>query len=251
MVVRKTAWPAGTPCWVDLGTDVDRAVAFYGGLFGWTFESGGEEFAGYGIASKDGHPVAGIGPRQSPDQPAVWTTYLATEDVAASAEAVVAAGGKLLFEPMAVHDKGSMVIAADPVGAVFGLWQAGTNTGADLANEPGALVWNEHMSADSARAKEFYAKVFDYTYGAVDGMDTYFTINVPNAEQPVGGIGDGDGPGWVVYFQAEDADTTAATVQKLGGSVLAPIEDTPFGRMLTLADDQGTRFHVMANVPEQ
>ena len=36
MVTRDTAWPSGTPCWVDLGVDdIGRAVTFYSTLFGW------------------------------------------------------------------------------------------------------------------------------------------------------------------------------------------------------------------------
>ena len=55
MVTRDTAWPAGTPCWIDLGTrDVAGARAFYGGLFGWQIDDGPPEagdrigFAGTG-----------------------------------------------------------------------------------------------------------------------------------------------------------------------------------------------------------
>ena len=44
MVQRDTPWPAGTPCWVDLGTDdVARATTFYSTLFGWDTEVGPPE----------------------------------------------------------------------------------------------------------------------------------------------------------------------------------------------------------------
>ena len=47
MTRRETA-PIGAPCWVDLFTsDLDRSLAFYSELFGWTSESSGEEFGGY------------------------------------------------------------------------------------------------------------------------------------------------------------------------------------------------------------
>ena len=37
----RTEYAPGTFCWTDLGTtDVDGAKAFYGDLFGWTFEGG-------------------------------------------------------------------------------------------------------------------------------------------------------------------------------------------------------------------
>lgn len=48
MVTRDTAWPDGTPCWVDLGVaDIARADAFYAGLFGWDIQPGPPEAGGY------------------------------------------------------------------------------------------------------------------------------------------------------------------------------------------------------------
>ncbi|GAA4420910.1 VOC family protein [Actinokineospora soli] len=253
MVVRKTAWPAGTPCWVDVSVDdIDRAKAFYGALFGWDFAGGDPEFGGYLTAVKGEHPVAGLGPKQSPDQPSVWTTYLASDDVAATTKAVGEAGGQVVVEPMQVGEFGTMAIAVDPAGGMFGIWESGSNTGVDLANEPGSLVWNEHMSGASDAAKDFYTKVFGYTYGAVEGAgEDYSTIDVAGAEQPVGGIGAGEGQGWVTYFQVEDADTAIAKVKELGGSVVEEPFDTPYGRMAGVADDQGTTFKIMGNVPQQ
>ena len=67
MVTRDTAWPAGTPCWVDLGVDdVARAGTFYSRLFGWDIQAGPPEAGGYTMCLKDGHPVAGIAPKQGP-----------------------------------------------------------------------------------------------------------------------------------------------------------------------------------------
>ena len=41
MVIRDTAWPAGTPCWIDLAVDdIGRASAFYTGMFGWYVQPG-------------------------------------------------------------------------------------------------------------------------------------------------------------------------------------------------------------------
>lgn len=252
MVVRKTSWPAGTPCWVDIATDVDRAKSFYGALFGWEFTEGEPEFGGYLTATKDGHPVAGLGPKQTPDQPSMWTTYLATDDIDATVKAVAAAGGQVVVQPMRVADFGAMAIAVDPVGGMVGFWESGANTGVDLANEPGSLVWNEHMSGSLDAAKNFYAAVTGCAYGEVEGAGgAYFTIDVPGAEQPVGGIGAGDGQGWSTYFQVADTDAAVATARELGGSSAGEPEDTPFGRIALITDDQGTEFRVMGNVPAQ
>ena len=134
MVTRDTAWPPGTPCWADLSADdLGRARAFYSGLLGWNIPPGPAEMGGYSIADVAGRAVAGIGPKMgAPDAPVAWTTHLATDDADGSAARITAAGGQLLMEPFDVMDIGRMAIAADPAGAVFGLWQSLSFTGAQL-----------------------------------------------------------------------------------------------------------------------
>ena len=76
-----TSYAPGTPCWVDIGTDLDGAKPFYTGLFGWTTMDAGpvEETGGYGFFMKGDKMVAGYGPQQNPGPP-VWATYIAVAD---------------------------------------------------------------------------------------------------------------------------------------------------------------------------
>ena len=107
--------------------------------------------------------MAGIGPKMGPaEMPSVWTTYIASADADETASKIKSAGGQLLMEPFDVMDVGRMAIAADPAGAVFGVWQARSHTGVQLANEPGSLAWNENMSRDFDGNKAFYQAVFGY-----------------------------------------------------------------------------------------
>jgi uncharacterized protein len=254
MVTRDMAWPAGTPCWIDLGTrDVAGARAFYGGLFGWQIDDGPPEAGGYLVCMLDGKAVAGIGPQMSPDDdPPAWTTYLATDDADESAAAIKSAGGQLPVEPFDVMDVGRMAIAVDPGGAPFGLWQSRLHTGVGRANEPGALIWNENMSRAYEANKDFYSAVFGYDYGDMSSDDfKYATLDLSG--NTVGGIGEigADFPAevpahWMSYFAVADTDATAAKVAELGGSVMRPAWDTPYGRMAILADDQGAVFAIMS-----
>ena len=55
-----TRFVNGAPNWLDVGTpDIDGAISFYGGLFGWQFQSAGPEAGGYGFFQLDGKTVAG------------------------------------------------------------------------------------------------------------------------------------------------------------------------------------------------
>jgi uncharacterized protein len=256
MVTRDTPWPAGTPCWIDIGVpDLGKAAAFYSALFGWDVQAGPPETGGYSIAHVGGRSVAGIGPQMSGQpEPVEWTTYLATEDADQTAAKITAAGGRVLMEPMDVMDVGRMFIALDPGGARFGVWQARAHTGFQLANEPGTLIWSENMSRDFAGNKAFYAAVFGYTYGDI-GAETYATLDIDG--RPVGGIGElgSEQPAdrsaaWGTYFAVPDTDAAVARAVELGGTVVAPAWDTPYGRMAVVADDQGGEFAVMAPNPD-
>jgi uncharacterized protein len=252
MTTRDTAWPEGTPCWVDLGADDPaQARAFYSALFGWDIQVGGEETGNYGMCLVDGKAVAGIMGKMSPDQPTVWTTYLASEDVDATVDKIKNAGGQVLVEPMDVMEAGRFAIAADPGGAVFGLWQSREMTGFGLANEPGSVTWNENWSRDFEGNKAFYGTVFGASFGDMSNDDMqYATIDIDGKN--AGGIGamgsmfPAEVPAnWNVYFAVGDADGTIAKATELGGTVIAPAMDTPFGRQATLADDQGAPFSII------
>jgi len=252
MVTRDTAWPAGTPCWVDLGVeDIGKAKSFYERLFGWQIGEGSPESGGYAMCEVGGRAVAGIGPKQGPEEmPPAWTTYLASDDVDETARQVDQAGGHLLVEPFDVMDAGRMAIAADPGGAIFGIWQARTHGGVGRANEPGSLTWNENMTRDYDANQAFYRSVFGYDFGDMSSEDfRYATLDLGGG--PVGGIGEiGPDtpaeiePNWATYFAVDDADDAAARTAALGGTVIRQPWDTPYGRMAVLSDNQGAVFAV-------
>jgi uncharacterized protein len=254
MVTRDTAWPSGTPCWVDLGVDdIARAVTFYSQLFGWDIEPGPPEAGGYRMCLKDGRPVAGIGPQQAPPgTPPFWTVYIASADADETAGKITAAGGQVPVAPMDVLDVGRMAVAADPAGAAFGIWQARSHTGLGLANEPGSMCWNENFSRDMDGNQAFYRAVFGYEYGDMSSPEfRYATLKLDGKE--VGGIGQlGSGfppevpAHWSTYFAVEDTDAAVAMVTKAGGSTTREPWDTPYGRMAVVSDDQGAAFSLMS-----
>ena len=252
MVTRDTPWPEGTPCWVDLSVDdIPKAIAFYQGLFGWDVQRGGPEVGGYSMALIDGKAAAGIGPKMMPDTPSAWTTYLATTDADATAAKIKGAGGQILMDPMDVMDVGRMAVATDITGAAFGIWQARAHTGAQITNVPGAQAWNEQFSRDFEGAKAFYAAVFGYTFGDMSTAEFSYATLLLNSRE-VGGIGGypADTPAsqpavWGTYFGTADTDASVAAVIQRGGSVVRPASDSPYGRLATVADDQGAIFSLI------
>ncbi|GAB2689499.1 VOC family protein [Thalassiella azotivora] len=257
MSIRHESWPPGTPAWVDLMVpDLQRAREFYGELLGWEVPEGSPEFGNYTSALVGGEAVAGLGegPPGGEGPPSQWTTYLAVESVDDACAGLKVNGGQVLMEPMTVGDFGRMAVAVDPAGAVFGMWQSGTHTGANRVNEPGGVVWNEVLTGDDDRARRFYAEVFGWSYDDMSGDGfTYATFSVPGGEQPGGGIGSltadmsgpDSGPHWATYFAVADCDGTVARVAPLGGAVLKEPFDTEYGRAAMVRGPFGEVFCLM------
>lgn len=253
MTERDTAWPAGTPCWVDLfTTDLGAAKQFYGPLLGWHLTDGPPETGGYVLADIGGRAVAGLmGMQSGMEHPSVWTTYLATDDAAATAAQITSAGGRVVMDVMDVMDLGVMAVAQDPTGGTFGIWQSKAHTGVRLANETGSLTWNELMTRDFAAAKDFYATVFGYAYTDLssDGFE-YATIEVDGTTVAGMGVLPAEVPAqapahWRVYFAVADADAAVEALTQAGGSVLRPASDMPYGRHADVADAQGAMFSII------
>src|SRR3954449_8704631 len=133
----RETYPPGVSCFIDTErTDVDAAMAFYGGLFGWSYKDvapdGAPRFA---LAQIDGLDVAGIG-AASNGAPAAWNTYISVGDVDETAAKVEAAGGRTLLAPFDFGQAGRMAVFADPEGAAFRAWQAREAGGSELVNAP-------------------------------------------------------------------------------------------------------------------
>jgi predicted enzyme related to lactoylglutathione lyase len=247
MPTRDTPWPNGTPCWVDYGAaDLDATKRFYADLLGWEYTGGEPEFGGYVTATRNGEQAAGLGPQQDPDDPPRWTTYFATDDAAATAARITDAGGTVLVQPMEVGPMGTMVIALDPQGNPFGLWQAGVHTGFRIFNEPGGVTWNEAAVDDADAARAFYGAVFGFRFDEVPEAGGYTTF--ATGDRPLGGLGghqSGSPKGWTTCFSVASADAAVAAVESAGGKVTMAPTDTTFGRFAVVEDPWGAAFSVM------
>src|SRR3954453_4045471 len=159
----KTSYQPGEPTWIDHGTpDVDKSIAFYGALFGWTAEVGPPEFGGYANFTKDGRKVAGLMPLMSPEQPPVWSTYISVADAAATAKLVEENGGTTIAPPMDVATLGTMAVCIDPAGAAIGIWQPGEHIGAETIDSEGTFTWTELSTRNQDAALPFYEAVFGW-----------------------------------------------------------------------------------------
>jgi len=247
---------SGTPCWFDLTTAKPQETQpFYRRLLGWTFEDQGPEYGHYHWVRREGQVVAGFMP-QTPgmiDTPGGWTVYYASDDAQADAGRIRELGGQIMVDPMPVHGLGHMLVASDPTGAVFGLWQPLEFGGSALGNEHGSATWLEVNTRDAERARDFYTRLFGATSEAMPGMEgpTYHTLK--KGGQEVGGIMQMDEDHWpasipshwMPYFAVGDVGEAVQIAAEEGGAVQVPPFYSPYGTIAVLADPDGAVFSVI------
>jgi predicted enzyme related to lactoylglutathione lyase len=174
----------------------------------------------------------------------------------------------------------------DPEGATFGVWQEKGARGAELVNDPGALVFNNLNTRDVETAKSFYGSVFGWETGSIGGGAEGWTLpgygdwlereHHPELRKQMAAAGAPEGfedivgsivplgddqpdtpPHWSVTFAVEDTDATAERAAELGGTVIVPPFDAPWStdtytiRITVIADPQGATFSGSRFIPKR
>lgn len=245
--------PEGAPCWADaMFDDVEGAKSFYGDVLGWTYGETSSEFGNYTQAYANGKAVAAVvPPMPGQEGTSQWCLYFATRDAAATAARIRDNGGEVLMEPMQVGDFGTMCLARDPGGVVFGLWQAGTHEGFEAMAEPGAYCWAEIFTREPEKSDAFFPAVFSYRSKKFVEEEMDFRIYDLGDRSVLGRMRMTDDfppemPPYInVYFTVTDCDEAVAKATERGGVLRFGPMDTPFGRFAAISDPQGANFSVI------
>lgn len=249
---KRDVHPVGAPTWIDLMTsDPAKSKAFYGELFGWASEEAGDELGNYITFSKDEQPVAG-GMRNNAEtgMPDVWSVYLATDDIKEVNDRALANGGGVIVEPMDIPNVGTMAMFTDAGQAAIGAWQPAEFEGFGVLEENGAPSWFELHTRDYDASVRFYQKVFGWDIQVMgDSPEFRYTCRADGPGGMLAGIMDataflpeGVPNHWSVYFEVDDVDAALAKTVKLGGAIVVPAEDTPYGVLATATDSTGALF---------
>jgi predicted enzyme related to lactoylglutathione lyase len=254
-----TEYAPGTFCWIELATtDAAAARDFYTNLFGWEINDipMGPEMV-YTMLQIDGKDVAAMyaltDEQREQGTPPHWMCYVAVASADDIAEKAGSLGANVVMEPTDVAESGRMTMIQDPTGAMLGIWEAGEHIGAQLANDPGTLVWNELLTREVDDAREFYTQLFDWGAQTADMGDTTYTTFM-NGERPAGGLmgmvgedWEGIPPHWMLYFAVEDCEASADKAAELGGKIeVPPTEAAGVGRFAVISDPQGAVFSIIA-----
>ena len=252
-----TQYAPGSFCWFELGTsDAESAKRFYTELFGWTTNDApaGPDMI-YTMLQRDGKDVGALyqltEQHKSQGVPPHWMTYISVANADEGAAKAKELAGTIAMDPFDVMDVGRMALIQDPTGAMFAIWQARTHKGAQLKDEPNTLCWNELATRDTAKAGEFYTKLFGWDTKVSDMGPMKYTEFI-NKGAHIGGMlpiapewGDVP-PHWLGYIAVEDCDATANKAQALGAEIKSPPMDIPnAGRFAVIQDPQGAVFAII------
>ena len=245
--------------WIDLSArDFDGQSAFYEGLFGWSHSDVpfGEGMV-YRMFAADGHTVGGMS-QLAPDmiangQPSTWNTYVATDDVDATAAKAAELGGTVVVPPMDVGESsGRMAAIQDPTGAYVFLWKP---TRPDETIEymlPGTLSWNDLTTRDPEKAASFYTELLGWGVQPLDaGPMPYWQVTIDGQGEagimPMPEMLPAEVPAfWMPYFGTTDIATSFAKATALGATVLRePTEVTGMLWFAVLADPAGATFALL------
>ncbi|MFI1800983.1 VOC family protein [Streptomyces sp. NPDC020379] len=244
----------GTPCWTSLlAHDLESIKDFYSGLFGWSYYNPGPRRLGpYVRATIDGQDVAGIG-GLTPGRrlPTAWTTYLASDDADGTAEGIRSSCGTVGVGPLTAEEAGRLLLASDPAGASFGVWQGTRLASPRLAGTPGTPVRHELVTHRTSAVVTFYRALFGYEAepapaGGPDSVTLRLNGRPVAAIHGVGAaLPPARGPHWMTSFEVADTDMAARRVVELGGQVLRPPRESAAGRVATVADPEGAVFTLL------
>ena len=244
----------GSFCWIELmTTDGPAAKKFYSELFGWeaTDNPIGPEMI-YTIYTLGGKAVAasyqkGEDMKQIPTN---WASYIAVTSADESAAKAQSLGGTVVQPPFDAGEHGRMAVIADPTGGHFCIWQAKSHPGLGVKGQTNSLCWNELLTNDTKKAKDFYTKLFGWS-SKTDAGETPYTEWI-NGEEHIGGMMEIQPhmgpmpPHWGIYIAVDDCDGKVAQAQSLGARTYVPPTDIPnVGRFAVLADPQGAVFNII------
>ncbi|WP_313348997.1 VOC family protein [Paracoccus sp. (in: a-proteobacteria)] len=121
----------------------------------------------------------------------------------------------------------------------------------------GKPCWFELSAAKDGldKADAFYGKVFGWTT-ADSGMEGFTYHLASHGGEMIAGLMEMPDdcadvpPFWMVYFDVDDADATAAKIGTLGGKVFREPADIPgTGRFAVVSDPQGAAFGILQPAP--
>jgi predicted enzyme related to lactoylglutathione lyase len=246
----------GKVVWADLVTpDLGAAERFYGGLFGWTFQTIHTGKSDYAVALANGRPVGGLFLKTIPageHRQSAWLTFIAVRDVDSARRAALAHGAKVVSDSRSYPSRGRQAVLSDPEGAVFAILASSSGDAPDFLAASGEWIWSSLLARNPDAEAAFYQQVFAYDVfdlASDDGLEHVILSSDDFARASVNAM-----PGdparrhahWLNFIRVDNTVDMVAKVTASGGRVLVePHVDRHGGQVAVVADPAGAPFGLM------
>ena len=228
-----------------MSQNIEKTKAFYGGLFGWTFDDMPMGDMGtYTIIKSVGVGIGGTMQFRA-DQakiPTHWASYVSVANVDAAIATATKNGGKSHWGPFDVPNTGRMAGIMSFDGAALAVMTP-TGPDQDRSGRPpvGSFCWETLTTSDMDRSKKFWTEVCGWKASTGAGMPTFSVGD--GMENQVADIQQAQGPvppNWLTFVVVGKVEDASAKAAKLGGKVMMPAMAVPnIGRIGVVLDDQG------------
>jgi predicted enzyme related to lactoylglutathione lyase len=245
--------------WYDLLTnDVEGVKQFYGGLFGWTFQDGGEESPVYSTILHNGRPIGGIaatGKMRREVNVSQWVSSLSVADVDQAVIEVLRLGGSVEAEPQDLPNRGRVAVVRDNQKALLALVTSPTGTPPLNRADIGGWMWTELWTRSAEASLAFYEGLVGYEHEVLDARNPGDYYLLQRDSLILAGVLAYDfeavEPNWLPYILVEDPGALVNRVEELGGRVLIPPDpNIRGGSVAVIADPSGAAVTIQKWPPE-
>lgn len=204
-------------------SNLEKAKAFYSGLFNWKFQDWGEEYSlistpseefGGGLMKTD-KIEAGFSP----------TVYIHVESVQNHLDKAASLGAKICVPKTEIPTHGWFGIFTDPDGNTVGLFESSKE---DVRTPYHSFCHVEWSVRDGEKAREFFGGLFNWQFREVS--ESYLGFMTPSDD--VGGglmvekeVKPGQSP--CVYVLVDKIEPYLDKAKELGGNVATPKTEIP------------------------
>lgn len=243
----------GKIVWHDLLTDdVNSVKTFYGGLFGWKYDNGGDPDAVYTTILFNGNPIGGIIHLENKDggtnYASQWMEYISVDDVDVAFQEVKKQNCKVYREPFDIMNRGRIAIFADTRGALIAIVNSSSGDPEDIEVEYNNWFWNELWTDDLNNSVEFYKSLFNYTTEEykTSSDDDYVILRTKERRRfGVHKIALEDvKPNWLPFIAVKDVMEVENKVKELGGEIFVASEGIIGNDASIIADPSGAVFAI-------
>jgi predicted enzyme related to lactoylglutathione lyase len=245
----------GKIVWADLVTpNLPAATNFYGGLFGWTFQTIRAGDSDYAVVLNHGQPIGGMVGKALPNpdkRQSAWLTFIAVTDVEAAKRVALAHSAKVLADTASYAHRGRQAVLSDPEGAAFAILASSSGDAPDYLAAPGDWIWSSLHAKDAGAEAAFYQEVFGYdVYDATaeDGAEHVILSSDDYARASANAFPDAGHrhAHWLNFVRVDDAGAAVTKALTMGGKVLVePHPDRHGGMVAVIADPAGAPVGLM------